>query len=267
MQLNLIPDDRTERLTIIHSRLTEHFGLPEPRQPLDPVSQLVMGLIGGRTRGAVSATALTRLRLHYADWESLRDAPVTDIEHMISGVTFAEIEAPWLKAALLEITVMRGALTLDFLAALPVSAALAWLERLPGVGRKTAATVLNFSTLRRRALVIDTHHLRVITRLGLVGHGASMEQAYDRLAPLLPSDWSAAELDAHHQLVKQLGQCRPAVPTCSPCPLNDLCAAGRAASQPHGKKHRSDAQFVRKPFFLTPSEVFRDRPTSSAFLQ
>ena len=62
----------------------------------------------------------------------------------------------------------RGVLSLDFLADLPVEEARAWLERLPGVGPKTSAAVLSFSTLRRPALPVDSHHHRVAARTGLI---------------------------------------------------------------------------------------------------
>lgn len=228
MQLTLFPDERASRLLFIHQRLHRCYGPPGPFWEMDPVSQLVMGLIGGRTRGQVSAEVFLRLKRHFADWESLRDAPERQIHTLIAPVTFAEVKAPRLKAALGQLTAERGRLTLDFLAAMSVSASLAWLERLPGVGRKTAATVLNFSTLRKPVLVIDTHHLRVARRLGLVGRRATIEQAYGLLAPLLPADWTAASIDIHHQLLKLHGQrlCRPRRPACGVCVLRDLCAFG-----------------------------------------
>ena len=49
MQLLLISDDRKDRLINIHKRLFNCFGHPELCLLLDPVSQLVMGLIGGKT--------------------------------------------------------------------------------------------------------------------------------------------------------------------------------------------------------------------------
>ena len=112
-------------------------------------------------------------------------------------------------------------------------------ERLPGAGRKVSAATLNFSTLRMRALVVDTHHLRVVRNLGLTRPHATYEEAYRRLMPRLPAQWGAAELDDHHQLMKALGQtiCRPESPRCGACPLQDLCPTGRqvaAADVPGG---------------------------------
>ncbi|WP_424831439.1 endonuclease III domain-containing protein [Ruegeria sp.] len=225
-----MPDNRSDQLMTIHRRLFHCFGQPGPYLMLDPVSQLVMGLVGGRTRGDVSSAAFLRLARRFSGWEDLRDASVTEIRTIIADVTFSELKAPRLKAALQAVTASQSTLTLDFLAELSVSSGLCWLERLPGVGRKTAATVLNFSTLRRRALVVDTHNLRVFQRLGLVRPQDGAIEVYETLVPLLPHDWQARDFDDHHQLVKMLGQrlCRPTSPVCSVCPLRDLCRYGTA---------------------------------------
>jgi endonuclease-3 len=225
MQIALALDDRPRVLAEMHRRLWRRFGQPGPWRLLDPVSQLVIGMLGGRTHGEVSRAAYEALQARFGPWEAVRDAPVAVLRRSVIRVTYAEDKAPRLKAALQAIPLRRGRLTLDFLDDLPIEQALAWLERLKGVGRKTSAQTLNFSTLRKPALVIDTHHLRVLYRLGLIDRRADAAKAYDRLMPLLPVDWTAADLDDHHQLVKTLGQtiCRHACPACRTCPLQDLC--------------------------------------------
>lgn len=225
MQLLLDLDDRTGRLAEIHRRLRRRFGAPGPSLRLDPVSQLILSLIGGRTRGEVSKSAFETLLSRFGDWAAVRDAPADEIEKAIRAVTFAPVKARRLKAALMAITNAQDGPTLDGLAGLSVEQALAWLERLPGVGRKVAAATLNFSALRMRALVIDTHHLRVLRRLAFVGARTSPTRAHGRIVPLLPPDWSAAALDDHHQLMKRLGQaiCRHHVPRCHCCPLQEVC--------------------------------------------
>lgn len=225
MQIALMPDDRPRRLAEIDRRLRRRFGPQGPFLLLDPVSQLILALIGGRTQSHVSKAAVEALLARFGGWEAVRDAPVAEIRETIGAVTYAEVKAPRLKAALEAITRDQGWLTLDGLDALSVEEALVWLERLPGVGRKVAAATLNFSTLRKVALVIDTHHLRVLRRLNIVGLRAGLRQAYDRTMPLLPRSWSAEEVDEHHQLMKTLGQtlCRHGRPQCGRCPLHDLC--------------------------------------------
>ena len=74
----------------------------------------------------------------------------------------------------------RGSLDLGFLADAPREEALEFLERLPGVGRKTAACVMLFS-FDRPELPVDTHVYRVASRLGLIRPRASFEEAHDVL--------------------------------------------------------------------------------------
>lgn len=225
MQLLFAFDDRPEMLARIHQKLQGRFGPQGPFVQLDPVSQLVIGLVGVRTRGEVSSVAYQRLLTSFRNWDAVRNASVTEIHGVIRDVTFAEIKAPRLKAALDIITNANGHLTLENLNDLRVDDALLWLERLPGVGRKVAAATLNFSTLRKASLVIDTHHLRVLQRLTVVGKRADYKQAYNQMMPILPSNWSADDFDEHHQLMKILGQtnCRHAATNCDCCPLEDLC--------------------------------------------
>ena len=184
-----------------------------------------MGMVGGRTRGEISRGAFETLLHRFGCWEAVRDGRVADIEDAIAAVTFADAKAWRLKESLRAITHSEGRLTLESLQDMSVDRALVWLERLPGVGRKVSAATVNFSTLRKRALVIDTHHLRVLRRLGVVDATATITRAYDRVMPVLPEDWTAADLDDHHQLLKRLGQteCRHRAPSCRRCSLRDLC--------------------------------------------
>ncbi len=186
-----------------------------------------MGLIGGRTLSSMSLRAFRVLLFRFDRWEEVCTAEPAALARCIAAVTDAEVKAQRLRAALRLIVARRGRLELDFLAELPVEAALSWLESLPGVGRKVSAATLNFSTLRKKALVIDRHHLRILRRYGLVRPRANAEQAYRRIMPDLPPDWTAADLDDHHQLMKRLGQscCHHAFPRCDACPLRDLCPA------------------------------------------
>lgn len=45
-----------------------------------------------------------------------------------------------------------------------------------GWAAKTSAAVVNFSTLGRCAICVDSHHLRVTQRLGLVGKSADARE-------------------------------------------------------------------------------------------
>ena len=109
--------------------------------------------------------------------------------------------------------------------------AMAWLETLPGVARKNSAGVMNASTFERRAMVIDGHHRRIMQRMGIVTAKADTARTYDTLMPIVPEEWSAADMDEHHLLLKKLGQthCRPRAPDCANCFARDNCQTGRSS--------------------------------------
>lgn len=124
----------------------------------------------------------------------MRDVETSQIETAISPCTWPEQKAPRLQQILQLITEKRGELSLDFLGELSTPEARAWLETLPGFGPKTSAAVLIFSSLRRAALPVDSHHHRVAQRLSLIPSSLSVGPSHKVLEAQLPPDWSAAGL-------------------------------------------------------------------------
>ncbi|MEE4350535.1 MAG: hypothetical protein V2J26_09930 [Pacificimonas sp.] len=47
----------------------------------------------------------------------------------------------------------------------------------------------------------------------------------------MPADWTAADFDEHHLLMKKIGQtyCRPKALHCGECPAQAPCDTGRAS--------------------------------------
>ncbi len=221
-------------LRALHDRLRSVSGPIRDERRLGPVAQFVRSFIASRTHDRDSWEAFFRLARRFESWDGLADAPVGEIESLLAGVTHAQKKAPELKAALKAIRARAGALDLDFLADHPVDRGLRWLEAIHGVGRKIAAATLNFSTLRRRALVVDTHVLRVLRRFGFVDARAGSEDAYDA-AMAAAQDFDADDLYALHWNLKRLGQryCTAVQAHCRACPLSGLCLqraeAARAA--------------------------------------
>lgn len=222
-QASLWPDPFD--LAAFHERLLQRYGMVHPEPRLAPVDQLVRSMLGARTRDEDSVAAFWCLKRHFPDWAALMQAGPEAVLPLIGAVTFAEDKAHRIPLTLQRIRQARGELSLDFLADWPVAASLNWLERLPGVGRKVSAAVLNFSTLDKPALVIDSHHLRVMKRLGAVRWKANTPEAYERLMEFAPPEWTAMNFLVHHALIKQLGQtlCAHFEPACRSCPLSELC--------------------------------------------
>jgi len=93
------------------------------------------------------------------------------------------------------------------------------LERLPGVGRKTANVVLNTS-FGVNAIAVDTHIFRVANRTGLAP-GTTVRAVEDKLLRLVPQEFLK---EAHHWLILH-GRyvCKARSPDCARCPIADLC--------------------------------------------
>lgn len=224
--------EETDRLPHIHRLLLGHYGQPKPREPWDPLTQLIYSLLSARTKTPVSHQVMRDLERRFnagpGNWEPVRDASVQEIEKAIAIVTFPEQKAPRLKALLEQISARVGSLSLDFLARYKTDKIRAWLEQFEGVGNQVSAAVVNLSTLRRRALCVDANHLRVVQRLCVVPR-ADAATTEERLMRLVPETWDAAMLDEHHALVKLHAQmlCTFAEPKCEGCPLLKICPTGQ----------------------------------------
>jgi endonuclease-3 len=225
--------EQADKLPHIHRLLLKHYGQPPARKPWDPLTQFIYSLLSARTKTADSQLVMRHLErafpgAGFGNWEPVRDASVAEIERAIAIVTFPEQKASRLKSALEQITARTGALSLDFLARYRTDKIRAWLEQFEGVGPQISAAVVNFSTLRRRALSIDANHLRVIQRLCVVPR-ADAATTEERLMRLVPETWDAAMLDEHHSLVKLHGQtlCTFFNPRCAECPLLQICPTGQ----------------------------------------
>lgn len=216
----------------VRDQLRFFFGRPDRVSARAPIGQLVKSLISNRTLDEVSLAAYQRLVEAYPEWPALAAASTGDVEALIGGVTFPDVKARHLGDALRIIGACHPDFDLDFLGRLSVVEALAWLERLPGVGRKVSASTLNFSTLDMPAFVVDTHILRVLSRYGFVRNTADTRNAYDAVMAASPR-WSAAELAELHILMKRLGQtiCRHDRARCPDCPIRRRCKEAAATAR------------------------------------
>ena len=93
------------------------------------------------------------------------------------------------------------------------------LEKLPGVGRKSANVVLN-TAFGEETFAVDTHIFRVSNRTGLAAgkNPLEVELKLDKITP------QPFRRDAHHWLILH-GRytCKARKPECWRCPVIDLC--------------------------------------------
>lgn len=230
MQLDLGGDHRTDILRRSQEALIERFGriIRPPEKRRSPEWVLVHGVIGAQTKTAASNASTDGLLAEFGSWEAVAELSEQALEKRLQRQSFPSVAAKRLKACLRAIIAERGSVSLAHLSNLPLEEAMAWLETLPGVARKNSAGVMNASSFDRKAMVIDGHHRRIMQRMGVVPPKADTAKTYDALMPILPGEWSAADMDEHHLLLKKLGQtfCRPRSPKCEGCPVREDCEMG-----------------------------------------
>lgn len=93
------------------------------------------------------------------------------------------------------------------------------MEKLPGVGRKTANVVLNIA-FGVPTIAVDTHIFRLGNRTGMAP-GKTVLAVEQELEKAVPAKYM---LHAHHWLILH-GRyiCKARKPDCPVCPVNDLC--------------------------------------------
>jgi endonuclease III len=93
------------------------------------------------------------------------------------------------------------------------------LERLPGVGRKTANVILNMA-FGEPTIAVDTHIFRVANRTGLAP-GKNVLEVEKKLLRFVPEEYRH---HAHHWLILH-GRyvCKARKPECPACVIRDLC--------------------------------------------
>lgn len=93
------------------------------------------------------------------------------------------------------------------------------LEKLPGVGRKTANVILN-TAFGEPTMAVDTHIFRISNRTR-IATGKNVLDVELKLLKVIPKEF---RLDAHHWLILHgRYQCIARKPKCATCIINDLC--------------------------------------------
>ena len=94
------------------------------------------------------------------------------------------------------------------------------LQRLPGVGRKTA-NVITSVVFNKPAMAVDTHVFRVSARIGLTTNSKNPRETERQLVKYIPEELLSI---AHHWLILH-GRyvCIARKPKCFHCGLKDIC--------------------------------------------
>lgn len=146
----------------------------------------------------------------YPNLESLSKADIEDIKDIIRPI------GTYTKKAMNVIKIANELLKVDGI----VPNDREFLEKLPGVGRKTANVVLS-NIFDVPCIAVDTHVERVSKRLGLAKDKDDVLMVEKRLTKLIPDD----KLNKMHHQILLFGRyyCKARGPICDSCKLQDIC--------------------------------------------
>lgn len=206
---------KIQRASEIEKRMLAHYGKGECSLDYehDPFRLVCAVVLSAQCTDAAVNKVTPALFSKYPDCHALANAKLSDVESIIHSLGFFRAKA----ANLVKLSRM---LITDFAGEVPNDIDL--LQKLPGVGRKTANVVMCEAFRNPQGIAVDTHVFRIAHRLKLAGPSADTpdktEKALLRIYP--QSDW----LYINHQWV-HFGRefCRAQRPLCTECIVNDLC--------------------------------------------
>jgi len=149
--------------------------------------------------------------IHYPDVVSLSQAEVVDIFELIRSCSYPNNKAKHLSG-------MAKMLLEKFEGKVPSD--LDDLQKLPGVGRKTANVIASV-IFNKPTMAVDTHVFRVAARIGLSTNAKTPLDTEKQLVKYFPEEIIPL---AHHWLILH-GRyvCMARKPKCSQCGLTEFC--------------------------------------------
>lgn len=94
------------------------------------------------------------------------------------------------------------------------------LQKMPGVGRKTANVIASV-VYRKPAMAVDTHVFRVSARIGLTSNAKTPLAAEKQLVKYIPEE--LIHLSHHWLILHGRYTCVARKPKCDKCGLNEIC--------------------------------------------
>ncbi|GAB3915069.1 endonuclease III [Larkinella knui] len=204
---------KKERFRHFLDYFTTNF--PEPKTELNfrnPYELLVAVILSAQCTDKRINQVTPRLFDRFPEPESLAAASVEEVFSYIRSVSYPNNKAKHLVG-------MAKVLTEEFGSEVPAN--VDDLQKMPGVGRKTAHVITSL-IFNQPTMAVDTHVFRVSHRLGLVPKTATTPLAVEKaLVQYIPNQYVPK---AHHWLILH-GRyvCIARSPKCSECALTHFC--------------------------------------------
>jgi endonuclease-3 len=204
----------------VRERLTQ--ALPEPRCELDHGNAwqlLIATILSAQSTDARVNMVTPALFARFATPKALGSASLPEVEELVRTTGFFRNKAKNIVGASKRIAEEHGG---------EVPRSLEALVELPGVARKTANVVLGTAYGLPTGFIVDTHAARVAQRLGLTASDEPAQIEED-LCRAFPKDaWIAM---SHRFVLHGRYVCRAQKPSCTRCPLAELCPSAQAAPE------------------------------------
>ncbi len=191
----------------------------------DPLDELIYIMISRRTREGAYQQVFARLKERFPTWGMLARAPVEEVDAITATAGMGIQRARDLQTALKQIREKLGEYSLEQLRDWKDDRIEAFLTDLPGVGPKSAYCVMMYS-LGRAAFPVDTHAIRVLTRVGVfreagldlasLDHKAVQDVLADLVAPELRHSLHVSLVLHGRAVCKQ-------TPLCGECAVRNMC--------------------------------------------
>ena len=213
---------KRERAIEVEHRMNEHY--PDAECALhfdgDPFKLTIATLLSAQTTDKGVNRVTPALWEAYPTPADLAAAKVEDVEEIIRTIGFYHSKAKHcIECAQMVVSEFGGVVPNTY----------EGLERLPGVGRKTANIVMNNAFGIVEGIAVDTHVFRVTHQLKLSNAKDASKTEQDLLKLLPKETWGPV----NYQWI-QFGReiCIARRPKCGECFLADICpSAGKQAKQ------------------------------------
>lgn len=203
---------KQERYKAFVSYFAEHQ--PEAKTELDyenPYQLLVAVILSAQCTDKRVNMVTPALFQRFPEPESLAAASVDEVFQYIRSISYPNNKAKHLVG-------MANMLVKDFGGVVPEK--VEDLQKLPGVGRKTANVIASV-VYQAPAMAVDTHVFRVSNRIGLTNNAKTPLAVEKELVKHLPKETIHI---AHHWLILH-GRyiCVARRPKCETCPITSFC--------------------------------------------
>jgi endonuclease-3 len=189
-------------------------GYPDAKYYLNfsnPLELMVAAILSAQVRDEVVNATTPKIFAKYKTAKDYAKADLREFTNEISSVTFAGMKAKnIIETCKILVEKHNG----------KVPETMEDLTSLPGIGRKTANTILINAFNKVEGIPVDTHVIRISFRLGWTKSKKPEEIEQDLMKVVPKEDWKKISylIKAHGRTI-----CQAPIPYCSKCFLDKLC--------------------------------------------